>query len=100
MSDWHHLVETELREYARRGARRWPGASYFVVAALDGQGQTTGSGADLCRDCVQSVARALTDGRTCRAIETVGSAAAYDIRGESDLDALRWCAECGLQIEG
>ncbi len=101
-----------LARYARHGASLSPASVAFDLVGLDAEGSANGAGAQVDRDCIAVVAGqalACMNGAplpsdpgqgTWNAVAQVGSAAAYDIAGVSELPYDTFCAECGLLLEG
>src|SRR5258708_5235763 len=107
--------------YVSNGAAYWPCAAYFTLIGLDGNGESTGAAADVCRACVREVAMDavnvvdgvarvpftgsdlgkpgyLRDG----ALAECGPDPAYEMWGNSALpgeDAPAYCAQCHTRIE-
>ena len=112
-----------LDGYIRHGSRYWPGANYFTLVGLDANGETTGAGADVCCECVSSVAADALDVMNGEvrvpsvgsdlgkagylgdgALAECGADPAYEIWGNGDSYTSGYgesgtCAECGAEIE-
>ena len=101
-----------LSRYALSGPSQWPAAVAFDLVGLDEQGNVNGAGAQVCRDCVATVAgQALAylkgsplpwdpEHGDWKAVIQVGSASAYDIVGATEVPYDTFCIECGLLIQG
>ena len=107
--------------YVSNGAAYWPCAAYFTLIGLDGNGESTGAAADVCRCCVCQVAMdavAVMDGaayvpRTGSdlgkpnhlgdgALAECGADPAYEMWGNNELpgdDEPVYCAQCHDRIE-
>src|SRR5437899_2443911 len=95
-----------LRGYVDNGANYWPGAHYFTLIGIGADGDSTGSGADVCRGCVCEVAQDALDTMFLQfkmrnkigTVATCGYSHSYQLLGEyvSDGDGYsNYCSQCG-----
>jgi hypothetical protein len=101
-----------LSRYALSGPAQSPTAVAFDLVGLDEEGSANGAGGQVCRDCVATVAgQALAhlngaplpwdpEHGTWKAVVQVGSAAAYDLVGASEVPYDTFCIQCEQLIQG
>jgi hypothetical protein len=101
-----------LSRYALSGASQWPTAVAFDLMGLDEEGNATGGGAQVCRDCIATVAAlalAYLNGAPLprnpehgawKAVIEVGPATANDLVAATEVLYDTFCAQCELLIQG